>query len=289
MNSSSHLCLILSSAFFVSFFTPSMTVQAKPVPHTSVFTETSAEYQRKKLPSGRYKKETYLIGKGVCYDPRGADPSLTRIDFSEIGATLAEALFLADYIPAPDPEHTELMIIVNWGKTTLAKMGSGTIALDAMSDAAHGIALSNDTPKDAASISMKGSYDSILDQMLLLQQMNDDELTEKLEYNANLLGYQDAFDRALDIMPGIYNPMKQGALDIQTELRYPRYFVILQAYDFQLWNETKQKRLLWTSRFSIKAQRHPFDENLREMAVASSRFFWNRFSVFETTTKIIQS
>ena len=59
--------------------------------------------------------------------------------------------------------------------------------------------------------------------------------------------------------------------DLMEELESSRYFVILQAYDFQkAWKE-KTRKILWTTRFSIRAKGRQFDKELWQMAMASSR------------------
>jgi hypothetical protein len=69
------------------------------------------------------------------------------------------------------------------------------------------------------------------------------------------------------------NMLKAAHYDVLNAVRRDRYFVILQAYDFQsLWKE-KNTKLLWETRFSLSERRHDFGEELPKMAQYASQFF----------------
>ena len=52
-----------------------------------------------------------------------------------------------------------------------------------------------------------------------------------------------------------------------------RYFVVLEAYDFQLLWKQKKHKLLWEIRFSVDQHHNEFDKALPAMARYVSKYF----------------
>ena len=279
--------VLLYIGYLVAVFWVSCAVSA---PSTDVFSEASPDYQRKMLPSGRYEPETYAFGKGVCLDKLGKDKSLTVLSFHEICEILAGTLEKADYIATPGPEETDLVIVVSWGRTTPFDQGLYDHIADSMADTANEVTRLNglkeslpeggtgsgiaQLTQELGSIqrSLEGTYEGRMDQMLILKQMEDDRRFRSNRYNAKLLGFHDKLKWAA-YLTRFSMVHKYLVFDLITEVENPRYFVILQAYDFQaMWKE-KKKVMLWTTRFSIRAQRRKFDEELQDMALAACPTF----------------
>ena len=257
-------------------------LQAGKTSVTTAFSETSEAYKRVMLPSGHYEPETYAFAKGDMLDQSGRDESLTQLSFREIGAVLAEALADADYVPTPNPEATDLLIVVNWGKTIPFGGSIGGMATDGIIDSMEGMQAAGgyeypegelsglNTSLNPLENSMSGYYAGLLDQGLAMQQMEDDARDAANAYNAKLLGYHEAVRDARSRAAYI-TMLRDYHLQVIKEIEVPRYFVILQAYDFQEMWKHKERKLLWTTRFSIRAQGSRFDEKLKAMAMSASR------------------
>ena len=278
---------IISVGFLVTLLS---FADAKNAPSTAVFSEVSPDYQRKLLPSGRYEPETYAFGKGIFLDRLGKDESLTALSFREICEILAVSLEEADYVPTPSPEETDLVIVVSWGRTTPFDRGLYNYTTDRIADSVNETARisasKNSLDQDSASPeeiqmarqmnslqnSLAGQYEGQMDQMLALQQMEDDRRMHSSRYNAKLLGFYDKLQWAGQLWDSSM-VHRFSIFDLLPEVENPRYFVILQAYDFQaMWKE-KKKVMLWTTRFSIRAQRRRFDEQLQSMALAACQVY----------------
>jgi len=251
---------------------PTSFLIAKSQPSTVAFSESSPIYKRKLLPTGRYEPETYAFGEGQCMDKSGKDDSLNHLAFREMATILAEALQGADYVPTPGPEQTQLLIVVHWGRTSPFDGGLNDLAVDAMAEAMNGFnQLDTSNAENAAlNSSMASYYEGQIEQMLMLQQMAEEQRNRGNAYNAHLLGYQNELKRTAELGE-LYFPMRNYRADLMDELETPRYFVILQAYDFQKLMKEKKREMLWTTRFSIRAKGRKFDEEIRNMAMAASR------------------
>jgi hypothetical protein len=57
------------------------------------------------------------------------------------------------------------------------------------------------------------------------------------------------------------------------EVAESRYYVVLLAYDFQILSKTKQRKLIWETRFSIRERHNEFGKQLAGMALTASRYF----------------
>ena len=265
------------------------TTYAEQVPATAAFSEISPDYHRTLLPSGRYEPETYTFGEGICADMSENDTSLNTLSFHEIAAILAESLARVDFVPTPSAEKTDLVIVVNWGLTMPFVSGLEAQALTDLSTSLSQFmvfrrdaerALKNKKPdEDEREIeekvlmdSLLSSYENELDQTMALYRIEKNRRMEADLRNARLLGFHEAMQWADDLARTSYTLLTHKD-DLLLELECPRYFVILQAYDFQkMWKE-KKKVLLWTTRFSIRAKGRKFDEELRNMALAASPIF----------------
>jgi len=243
-----------------------LTASEKSYPRTVAFAETSSHYHRTRLPSGKYRPETYLLGEGICLDKSGSDASLNELSFPDIEDILKQALVTADYIQSPIPEETQLFIRVNWGRTQPFDSGLGDMARNNIAQAMNSIQLND------GNAAIQNSYELELEQQLALQSMVDRARAEENRYNAALLGYVTAIQHT-QTLKNTFAPMYYHEQDLFNELENPRYFVILQAYDFQKLLNEKEKDLLWTTRFSIRAKGRKFDESLWAMAMSSSRVF----------------
>jgi len=88
---------------------------------------------------------------------------------------------------------------------------------------------------------------------------------------AKILGYVTEMD---SLQPdSSFGPSRIRYADLTGELEDPRYFVVLMAFDFQkLWKD-KERKVLWVTRFSIRARNNEFDRDLASMTRQAARFF----------------
>ena len=249
---------------------------ANKPPSTTAFSEISPDYKRVRLSSGKFKPETYVVGEGIKMDESERDQSLNTLSFSGVAHILTDALYEADYIPTTNPEETDLLIVINWGKTKPMDMGMSGMGIDNISDAMRNMEQLNyltesqrDETRTLGNL-LQSEFEQGLDMAMMQQRMFDTIRNEQNAYNAQLLGYGTDLARA-QIMGETVMTMQLLRNSLMEELESSRYFVVLQAYDFQTAWKEKKRKLLWTTRFSIRAKGRSFDEDLWSMAMASSR------------------
>ncbi|EDY82415.1 hypothetical protein VDG1235_2037 [Verrucomicrobiia bacterium DG1235] len=261
-------------------------------PRTAAHSTVDPSFVRERLPDGQWKPITYAFGKGNLIDPTERDKSLNQLSFHELGAILSKALLTENYVPTPGPEETDLVIVVSWGKTITFDDGMDEIGLIGMSDTMNRLnginraIATNDAAGEGRSPEgidpARSERESIISEMITMTMMNDmfENRRRRSNYsNAKLLGYAPSLEElySFDVAAG---PQKSLLLDLEAEIESDRYFVILQAFDFQkMWKE-KEKKLLWVTRFSIRAKGRNFDEELAAMAMAASSLFGNESDKF---------
>lgn len=99
-----------------------------------------------------------------------------------------------------------------------------------------------------------------------------DNVMERQDWeNAKVLGYLTEMQRVARFKGTVFNAAYRE--DVIDDVEERRYFVVLLAYDFQMVWRTKQRRMLWQTRFSIRAHRNDFGRALPAMAKNASRYF----------------
>jgi hypothetical protein len=214
---------------------------------TAVFSGTSEDYVRSRLPDGSFQGETYGFGRGGFYDSAPRDDTIDNESFIDIAKVIARPLAEKNFIPSRDPKKVKLLIMVYWGTT------SGT--LDPMSENFQYERM--EQPKaENRSLDLLGPI-SYQGGLVDLQ-------------NALILGYAGEIAATPTRLGLIHNVKRDDLID---DIEHNRYFVVLMAYDFQLlWKEKKHK-LLWETRFSIREQGNDFGKMLPSMAKYASQYF----------------
>lgn len=56
-----------------------------------------------------------------------------------------------------------------------------------------------------------------------------------------------------------------------------RYFVVVMAYDYQLFRKKDEAKLLWSTRYSVRIRGHSFETAFKEMNQVASDYFGKNF------------
>lgn len=233
---------------------------------TSVFARAHHGYHRTTLPDGNVKIETYALADGGASNPGLADRSLDGLSFEQIARVLLKPLADRHYAPSSDPEKTDLLIIVSYGRT----VGTG----DAGDSPAHHDFYSqmqtlSDEQREGGSLQKTGRHP--LDSLLTRIGMENQQRDRADQRNAQLLGYQDELARTDTIAQYSAGGIYRG--DLIADVEEDRYFVILVACDFRAATKEKKIRPLWSMRFNTAARGRDFVKTLPVMASLASRYF----------------
>jgi hypothetical protein len=244
---------LVSACSALIFCAPLLTPAAYPFGDdcgvVAVYSAVSPAYTRTVLPGGSFQPETYVFGKGGSQGGGMNDFTVDNLHFLDVARRIAPALAEKNYQPGKDPRQTNLLIMVYWGTTSGTNGG-----------------LSSSLYQSAQSIALQSMPQSLM----LIQMANRIRDQQDLE-NAKLLGYLPEMIRLNDYKHTYFNRLFRQ--DVVDEVEESRYYVVLLAYDFQTLWKSKQRKMLWETRFSIREHRNDFSEALAAMAQHASRYF----------------
>jgi hypothetical protein len=118
----------------------------------------------------------------------------------------------------------------------------------------------------AESQASKGPPAAVLDMILATERMRtyiDSENAKKLGYTDEMLRYE----------PLQFTPARIHRDDLYEEVGRNRYFIVLEAYDFQLLRTQNKHTIVWEARYSIDEGGNDFSEKLAAMTQAAARYF----------------
>lgn len=261
---------------------------------TSVFSKTDSGYKRQKGPDGKWVREYYAMTNGGAAEGTIQDSAQDKVRFVAVASVLAEHLARQGYFPATDQNNVDLLIVVNWGRTSPQTDGAGRTgsdsvlaAMNSMSNLGPATPPAIVSPTEAAAapqaeVNLTGSAEDMqrqaaqsqLESALMTQGMFNRSRDQANERNAALLGYAGDLNKS----DGIQRLAGGGARfdELLADIEEPRYYIILQAYDFKRTVRDKKPKIQWVTRMSMRAPGNSFAEQAAAMvAYAASRFGQN--------------
>jgi hypothetical protein len=207
---------------------------------TAVSSRAHNGYVRTRLADGSFKPETFALGNGgvlggyLLGEYMTNDPTLNDLTFPGIVRMLSGPLASQNYISVRDPNATNLLIMVHWGRTV-----GGAHARD-------------------------GSTRDLLnfDNAKLLGFDSDYSIQSMTDPSTVYFGRS--------FRSGMLDNLHA---DVLSAIEVDRYYVILRAYDFQAAWKEKKLNLQWETRFSLSERRHDFERDLPGMAQDAAVYF----------------
>ncbi len=243
---------------------------------TAVSSRVSKDYVRTKLPDGSFQPEEYAFGNGGRFDGPFRDASINKLTFLDVARMIAVPLKAQNYLPARDLKTEKLLIMLHWGTTSTPDAFStsdGNLQYQGFEETASINATGSPAQVRNALMARQAALNSATLQ-LSMENMQRDQIDFR---NASMLGYDS--EGLIGTDWGKWKPhpgypsadLYRDALI--ADIEESRYFVVLIAYDFQLYRDQKKLKALWETRFSIDEARNDFDKALPAMAQYASIYF----------------
>ncbi|EDY82304.1 hypothetical protein VDG1235_1924 [Verrucomicrobiia bacterium DG1235] len=212
----------------------------------------TAEYEQRRAELADIP-ETYVISQGKYFAGGARDGSVSEQSFGNVVENLAKDLAERNYCPADGMESADLLIVVHWGTTIVQ----------------------DDPEQDdliRESYSLNPEADDYDDSEVRFAQMMDDtnrmSRAAQIRRNARLLGYSEALaDEESKLVP------TEKERTLKAQLDRDRYFVVLMAWDNRALLESKERKLLWSTRMSVQSVGTNFRESLPLLSIAAGEFF----------------
>src|SRR5665213_2469122 len=234
----------------------------------------SKAYTQKKCVNGVPQPETYVFYQGKYFEGLTHDSSITQMSFMDIAHILAPNLAKQNYLPTKDVKTADLLIVVDWGTTVRDESGDKTNQ--------EYQALLQD--EQAQVLILQQSHGHSIQAM---NQLVNDQTQERAmaisiqkiaRENADLLGYTNTLNKETSGQWASANGLNSDAESHLSDLNMDRYFIILQAYDYQkILRDGKtvdaKRQPVWSVRMNIRADGNNFTEALPAMSRVAADFF----------------
>ncbi len=241
-------CSIIAVLTLTSFISANLSLSAERKARVLVDSFAEEDYLKSKETKEGLVPESYHLVQGKKIGGYIDDKTLNEVPFIEVAQNLANQLRSRDYYPAQAKEDGDLLIIVNWGVTQIQADFDELFPTDGEEETGE-----EDEESDSF---LDGAPGSVLE---------EGGYSYSEQSNAALIG----FDRALRRK----DLGSQDQFELQEMLQNERYFMILSAFDWQLLRKTGEKKLLWTTRFSLDAVKQGFDEAHFALSRGAANYF----------------
>jgi len=219
-----------------------------------------SDYQRPRDAAGALQPETYVFAEGQFLGGGTVDRGLEQTTFTQITRTLAVNLARQNYLPAPDLNSAQLVIMVHWGMTMISEDPMKDINLQRAQEALATFS----AEQEANGLADPTALNSATSAMGMARQGVQDAVNR----NAVLLGFARSLAREREQMM-----TSTAELTMSNELNEERYFVILMAYDNQTRLKERKSRLMWVTRLSVRSPGNNFTEALPALARVGAEVF----------------
>jgi len=261
---------------------------------TAVSAKIGNGYKRVRQADGSFKKEYYAISNGGRVYGTSGDSTVDRVTYPEVAAIAMRLLVSQNYHYAKSADQATLLLVLQWGSTIAfnrenysGQVNAAAAALSNMRAPGNGAKRSSwgggmpsamgdpfggsgGAQAAAGAADARSSEEIFESEMYKLLQENRARDAINLP-NARLLGYLDDINDA----DGIQRFAGGGTRydDLMADVEESRYYIIVSAYDFQQLVKHDKKRLLWTTRVSVRTPGNRFDDSAAAMLKSAAKYF----------------
>ncbi len=210
--------------------------------------------------------ETVTFAEGQMTPGQMNDESIKAVPFIDLVTELGKAMESEGYLPAANPEESDVFVVVHWG---VAEPPDDWTDL---------------TDFDSRDVTDSDNTTREFDGYVSPTATADPDHMSTVRPDITIRGKQSKADIArllgIERHLSLYTT-KPTSRDIELEsmLEERRYYVVLMAYDTRRLLKDKSHHLLWTTRFSVDSRRTNFEESYRALARAAAPY------IGKTTTK----
>ena len=221
-------------------------------------------------------RETYIVAQGEYFDGDYRDPTISQGSLTTIINFLAPTLTKQGYYPAPDLKTADQLVVVHWG-TTMSNVSEyvqteANLTADQTQFRDHGpVGQWDPTANPLASTGPAmpaQSADEQYDNAFATRAASETAHAMSTTSAEGLLGYAKQLTRERQKL--VSSDIQQA---LEANLHDDRYFVILQAYDFQKLRKGEGRKLLWSVHMSVRAPGLNFSLALPRMGQVAATLY----------------
>lgn len=222
----------------------------------AVKADASPEFARVRSGGEAGKVQTYHIMEGKYFGGNTADASMKGVTFMDIAQNLAANLQRQGFYSEKDNSKGDLLIVVNYGATEYNADYQELMGIDSLDDLGLG------SSTDTSGLEEFEALDAYLADYENMRAMNEGGEMDKI-FKAKLLGLEELFDDSAT---------SQQVYEFEDMVNEERYFIYLVAFDLPAYRKG-EKKVMWTTRYSMRAIGQPFDEAVAQLNTVASHYF----------------
>ncbi len=222
----------------------------------AVKAKASEEYIKSRAEDPTKKIQTYHVLKGKYFGGNTDDPSMEAVTFLEIAENMAANLRRQNFVTEPDPEKGDLLIMVHYGATDYDADYMELMAVDSLDDLGFG------SGTDTSEFEEFEAEEAFAADFAAMRAFNEGGQMSML-FKSKLLGLEEMFDDRAS---------NQDVYEFRDMVSEERYFVFLVAFDLPAYRKG-EKKVMWTTRYSMRAIGQPFDVAIGELNYVAGNFF----------------
>jgi len=204
------------------------------------------------------KIQTYHLAKGLFLGGNVEDESLDESSFDEIAEEIGLNLKRQKYFSEENPNAGDLLIMVHYGASNYIGDEEDAEVFD-IDDY-----LPNNRKANGEVYEYQLTRNAIPKARGLTALPSTRNHFEEEYFRSRILGMDDIFSMKVTD----YEAYVQRELAAEG-----RYFIVLTAFDLPLLRSTKEKKVLWTTRYSIRTIGQSFDQALKELNLVAGHYF----------------
>ncbi len=249
------LALLLTLTLFVNGLYAANRILIKAVA-SKEFTKARALDENKKI-------QTYQFILGRYFPGNNKDPGMEKVTLDDIVQNLAVHLQKQNFYPHKDPKEGDLLIVIHYGATDYEVSYEEMFGITSLEDFGYteevASAGSGGAALEFSTIDAINNFSFNLNSAAAIAGVNE----QSAFFKAQLLGMEEAYSNRIS---------PNDEYELKTMLNEVRYFIILMAYDYQLLKEGEVK-LLWSTRYSVRAIGQSFEQAIKDMNYVAADFF----------------
>jgi hypothetical protein len=226
--------------------------------------EADVDYLKEREKDGSAKPMTYQVAKGKFYRGGMNDKRMEEFTFEDIVNDMVEHLNKQKFYPHQGEGTGDMLIVIHYGVTEYEE--SIMELMGYTSEEEMGLSSEFEFEGLAPDASSMNAIADLGFNQSTTQTLSDSN-KRSMGHKAKLLGMEKAF--------GFYTN-KQDEYELKSMLDEERYFVILMAYDI-LSIKMGVPKLLWTTRYSIRAIGQNFDDAIKGMNEIAGDYYGQSF------------
>jgi hypothetical protein len=254
-------------------------VGAEQTVATAVSARVGNGYKRERQADGSFKPEYFALSNGGRVAGTTTDATIDRVTYPEVADIAIRLLAGQNYRYAENKEQASLLLVLYWGATIGFnrenyddRLRSASESLSAMNSGGTGRNWASLAPPVGSEEAAAASSGAAAFEGEMFRMLTENKARQDLNLpNARLLGFLDEINES----DGIQRYAGAGARfdDLVADIEESRYYIIISAYDFQELVKHDRKKLLWTTRVSVRTPGNRFDDSMAAMLKGASKYF----------------